>query len=127
MVRKRDGQNLSLFAWQTSDTCAIVAVDVEALATGARMRSDDWVLDGRITLGRSCVCRFIDCGSASKAAAALAKAVSPSVSPCSSGTSMAYSIVARGGRAEYIMSLCQFSPARREPIGLPSLVMLEIL
>src|SRR5262245_66287743 len=52
MVRKRDDQSISRLAWQTSNTCAIVAVDVEAFETSARMRSDDWVLDGRITVSR---------------------------------------------------------------------------
>src|SRR5215831_2124983 len=50
MIRKRDDQSVRLLARQTSDTRTIVAVDVEAFATGARMRSNDWVLDGRIAL-----------------------------------------------------------------------------
>src|SRR5215831_7223128 len=58
MIRKRDDQSVRLLARQTSDTRTIVAVDVEASATGARMRSDDWVLDGRITVDRSRIWGF---------------------------------------------------------------------
>src|SRR6476661_7018256 len=58
MIRKRDDQSVSLLALQTRDTCAIVAIDVEAFATSARMRSNDWVLDGRITLSRGRVGGF---------------------------------------------------------------------
>src|SRR5262249_45075776 len=58
MVRKRDDQSLGLLRWHSNDTCAIVAVDVERFATSARMRSDDRVLDWRITLGRGRVGGF---------------------------------------------------------------------
>ena len=68
---------------------------------------------------------LVAAGSASYAAAVLAKSVSPSGAPSRVGTSSAYSSEQRGGASVNIMSVCHSRPASAMPTGLPFSITFE--